>query len=84
MCPFTSFKRRYSFTDHPASVGETYLEHLHSAWGFSGSMITAGMACFLHGLLPFLFVRTASQTIASLHDRMVLNRERGRKPSLRD
>lgn len=29
-----------------------------------------------HGLLPFLFVRTGSQTIVRLHDRMVVNRAR--------
>ena len=64
------------FTGHPASVGETYLQHLVSAWGFSLRMIGAGSCCFVHGLLPFLFVRTGSDTVARLHDRMVLNRAR--------
>ncbi len=67
---------RLSFTDHPRSVGETYLQHLHSAWSFSADMIGGGLACFLHGLLPFLCTTTGSSTIRRLHDRMVVNRAR--------
>lgn len=62
------------FTDHPAAVGETYLEHLIAAFGFGLSMVTAGLACFVHGLVPALFVRTGSTAIQSLHERMVLKR----------
>lgn len=62
------------FTAHPASVGETYFEHLVCATRFSCRMIGAGIACFLHGLLPFLFVKTGSKTICELHDNMVVNR----------
>jgi hypothetical protein len=64
------------FTDHPASVGETYVQHLGSASSFGSRMVLAGLACMLHGLLPFLFVRTGRQTIELLHDRMVVNRHR--------
>jgi hypothetical protein len=64
------------FTDHPASVGETYGEHLAAASGFGLGMIFGGLACLVHGLLPFLFVRTGSSTIARLHERMVVNRRR--------
>jgi hypothetical protein len=70
------------FTDHPASVGETYVQHLGSASGFGGRMILAGLACMLHGLLPFLFVRTGRQTIELLHDRMVVNRHRQAKATM--
>ena len=64
------------FTDHPASVGETYGEHLVAASGFGLGMILGGFACLVHGLLPFLFVRTGSNAIARLHERMVINRRR--------
>jgi hypothetical protein len=64
------------FSEHPASVGETYGQHLASAAGFSGRMIVAGIACLIHALLPFLFVRTGSNAIARLHDRMIVNRAR--------
>ncbi len=67
-----------AFSDHPASVGETYVEHMSQAFGFAGRMFLASLACFLHGLLPFLFVRTGSATITTLYDRMIVNRSRSR------
>jgi uncharacterized protein DUF6356 len=63
-----------AFTEHPASVGESYGEHLCRATYFGARMVFAGFACLLHGLLPFLCVRTGSRAIAELNDRMVLNR----------
>jgi hypothetical protein len=68
------------FTDHPATVGETYGEHLATATGFGLRMIAGGLACLVHGLLPFLFVKTGSTAIRTLHDRMVTNRAR-RQPA---
>ena len=62
------------FTDHPASVGESYGEHLVTAAGFGLRMIVAGGACLVHAVLPFLFVKTGSAQITVLHDRMVANR----------
>jgi hypothetical protein len=62
------------FTEHPATVGETYLEHLCVATGFAVTMVLGGLACFLHALFPFAFVRTGSECISRLHDRMVINR----------
>lgn len=64
------------FTEHPESVGETYVEHLGMAGGFGIRMILGGLACLVHGLLPFLFTKTGSRIIAGLHDRMVTNRVR--------
>ena len=65
-----------AFTDHPETVGETYLEHMGSAWSFAGGMLLGAGACFLHGVLPFAFQKTGSQRIAGLYDRMVRNRHR--------
>lgn len=64
------------FIDHPRSVGETYVQHLASASRFGGRMMLAGLACTLHGVFPFLFVKTGSETVRSLHDTMVVNRRR--------
>jgi hypothetical protein len=58
------------FTQHPASVGESYSEHMGQAVCFGSRMVLAGLACLLHGVLPFLFVRTGSRTIAELNERM--------------
>jgi len=67
---------RRLFTEHPASVGETYGEHLRAAAGFALTLLRAGCACLLHALLPFLFVHTGSRAVERLHDRMVVNRSR--------
>lgn len=64
------------FTDHPASVGESYGEHLLAATGFAVRMMLGGLACLVHGLLPFLFQRTASHCIVELHQRMVARQRR--------
>jgi hypothetical protein len=70
------------FTEHPASVGESYLQHLRTAFGFALRMWIGGAACFVHALFPFLCMRTGSDCIAELNERMVRNRRRalGRIP----
>ena len=67
-------KLKGSFSDHPASVNETYFEHMGMAFSFGSRMVVAGFACLLHGLFPFIFLRTGSKTIAQLHGEMVTNR----------
>ena len=69
-----AMRLRRLFTEHPASVGETYFEHLCTATGFALQMVLGGVACLVHALLPFLFQRTGSECIEHLYDRMVLNR----------
>jgi hypothetical protein len=58
------------FTAHPHSVDETYGEHFMFASSFGARMVVGGLACFVHGFLPFLFVRTGSKTVLALHARM--------------
>jgi hypothetical protein len=70
------------FTEHPATVDETYGEHFVQASRFGTRMIVAGLACLVHGVLPFLFVRTGSTAIADLYTRMVTHRRR--KPAADD
>ena len=62
------------FTDHPKTVGETYSEHFMTATSFGIPMITAGVACVLHGFFPFMFEKTGSNLVRRLYDRMVVNR----------
>ena len=66
------------FLSHPSSVGESYAGHACFA-GLTGlRMVAAGMACVVHALLPFLFVRTASDCIRDLHQHM---KHRGNTPA---
>jgi hypothetical protein len=69
-----------AFTDHPASVGESYGEHMGRAICFGTRMMFAGFACLVHGVLPFLFVRTGSRAIVELNERMVVKRGRALPP----
>ena len=64
------------FTEHPASVGETYGQHFVTAAGFSLSLFKAAFVCAIHAVLPFMFEKAGSQCITGLHDRMVTNRSR--------
>ena len=64
------------FCEHPASVDETYTEHMAMAGGFALRLFAAAIVCAVHAVLPFLFVKTGSTMIEELHDRMVTNRRR--------
>ena len=61
---------RFSFTEHPRSVNESYTEHMAFACRTGSSMIKGGIACMLHGVFPFLFTTTGSCTIRRLYERI--------------
>lgn len=73
---------RRLFTEHPASVNETYWQHFANAMGFGLRMIGGGFVCIVHAFLPGVFCKTASGTIGELHDRMVVNRHRLSQPEV--
>lgn len=62
------------FVDHPASVGETYTEHMGAAASFGAAMFVGSLACFVHAVFPGLCVKTGSGIINTLHRRMVTHR----------
>ncbi len=62
------------FTDHPAEAGESYAQHMRYAGSVGIQMIVAGIACTIHGLLPFLFKSNGSNAIAELHSLMMKKR----------
>ncbi len=67
---------RSLFTAHPTSVDESYAEHMGVAFGFALRMFLGSLACLVHAFLPFLFLKTGSDTIVALHERMVAQRRR--------
>jgi hypothetical protein len=69
---------QHLFKDHPASVGESYFEHMGVAFGFATRLLAAAFACFVHGLLPFVFTKTGSNAVKRLHDEMLTPRRRAR------
>lgn len=70
------------FTDHPATVNESYWQHFASAMSFGLRMIWGGLACMVHAVLPGVCCNTASGMIDELHGRMITNRRRLTKTDL--
>ena len=64
------------FTDHPASVHESYGQHLVAATGFGLRMIWGGILCIVHAVIPGVCSTKGSEMICELHERMVTNRRR--------
>jgi len=64
------------FSDHPASAGESYLEHLVRAAGIGVRLVVSGLACLLHALVPSAFPTTGSETIERLHREVTALRAR--------
>ena len=61
---------RRLFLSHPASVGESYFEHQRVALSFAVPLLGAGLAAFLHALVPAVCERTAGDIIRSLNARL--------------
>ncbi len=68
------FKRL--FTEHPASVEESYTEHFLVASGFALAMLWGGIRVLIHAFVPGFFVRAGSTTIKRLNDLMVTQRSK--------
>ena len=66
------------FTDHPASVGESYGEHFGVAARFGAKMIMGGCGALLHAIVPALCRTSGSRTVAGLHAEMVAKRNAAR------
>ena len=58
------------FTKHPASVNETYFEHMQCAFKFFYTLFELSFAALVHAIFPFWFERTASNGIKDLNDCM--------------
>ena len=56
--------------EHPASVDETYFQHMRFALRFAGTLFLAALAALIHAIIPCLCERTASIKINELHNRM--------------
>lgn len=67
------------FIDHPSSVDETYGEHLAQASGFGSKLMLAGLACMIHGVFPFLFKHTGSETVRALNVQLSHRRRQARR-----
>jgi len=58
------------FTEHPASVEETYAEHFKVAVGFARTLAVAAGAAAVHAIVPAWCERSASRRIVELHEQI--------------
>lgn len=58
------------FTDHPATVNETYFQHMQFALSFAFWLGVAAGAALIHAVIPALCETTASRIIRRLCARM--------------
>lgn len=61
---------RRLFTEHPASLDETYPEYMRASLSYAVPLLGAALAAFAHAFFPFLFQTTASRTVRRLYERM--------------
>jgi len=59
------------FTDHPAAVNETFLQHMRFALGFSFWLGVASIAALVHAIIPALCKTTASRILKRLHAKIM-------------
>ena len=53
-------KLKHKFTEHPYSMGETYVEHLIHALYYGATMLLTGVAVIIHAFFPFMFTSRGS------------------------
>lgn len=58
------------FLDHPATVNESYFQHMRFAFGFAFWLAVAACAALIHAVIPALCETTASRILRRLHDRI--------------
>ncbi|MCB1683187.1 MAG: DUF6356 family protein [Pseudomonadales bacterium] len=63
------------FRQHLHDIDESYTQHAGHAFHIGLRLIGSGIACLVHGLLPGLFMKTASNTLADIGQLMVRRRE---------
>ena len=64
------------FTEHPKSVGETYFQHLFNSLRYTFTFLLLFFITFIHAILPFLFVRTASDIVCEMSADMECRKEK--------
>ena len=56
-----------AFNEHPNHAGQTYVQHLLFTINMAGKMCFTSIILLVHGVLPFLFTRTASTNFKNMN-----------------
>ena len=58
------------FTDHPRTLGMSWVGHGLGAAKIGVVLIGAGAACVIHAIVPGWFTQTAGKTVTGIYDEM--------------
>ncbi|SFR97704.1 DUF6356 family protein [Yoonia litorea] len=58
------------FTDHPATVDETYFQHMRFALTFAFWLTVAGLAALVHAIIPAACETTVSRILRRMVAKM--------------
>ena len=54
--------------NHLIEINETYFQHMAVAFKIGITMLFTGIICLIHGLIPGLFKKTASNQITKMNE----------------
>ena len=58
---------------HLEEQGETYFQHMRHAMGIAFLLVSTGAKCFIHALVPSLFVCCVSSRLAEINAKVNRN-----------
>jgi hypothetical protein len=59
---------RRLFVEHPRSLGLSWANHGGGAVKIGGVLVGAGLACFVHAVVPGWFTQTAGKTVTRIYN----------------
>ena len=72
------------FADHPREVGESYVQHMAAASGFSFKLLRLAGAAMVHALIPGLCKTTVSKEICCMAEEMSGRAQEARECRMRE
>jgi hypothetical protein len=70
--------------NHLKDIGENYFIHAVIALSYSITLLALAVVVLIHGIIPFVFVNTASNGVSALEERMEKRRLDNISPGLTD
>lgn len=70
--------------NHLKDIGENYFIHAVISLSYSITLLALAVAVLIHGIIPFVFVNTASNGVSALEERMEKRRLDNISPGLTD
>ncbi len=68
----------HHFTEHPKQTGESYWQHLWFTTRMTLRMLYTSAALMIHGLFPFMLVRTASLQMEKMYLTMLTRKPKAK------